>query len=459
MGMLNLNNVNKIFICGIGGIGTSALGRMFKGLGKVVIGSDIVSSEITDGLLKEGINVEIGQRPENISAEIGLLIYSDAVPETNPERSRAKELNILQMSFFEALGLLTRQKKTIAIAGTNGKSSTTAMISQCMIDAQMEPSIILGSLFPKIGANYRYGKSDWFVAEACEYRAHFLHLSPWAIILTNIEEEHMDFFTNMAHVLSVYQAFVNKIDPNGILIINRDDINIRKLRMPHCKVFSFGASADADARIKNLRHENGLQKFNVIFQGRDLGEFILNIPGRFYLYNALAAITFCLAINVPLGILKKAIADYKGIWRRFEMIKNDDIAVISDYGHHPTAVAGTIETLKQAYPLRRLVVVFQPHQYDRTKKLFKQFVESLQSADVLVLPEVYDVVGREENKSVGSKDLADAVKKEFGKREVYYCENLERTVEKVNSMLRKGDVVLVMGAGDVYTVATKLRIL
>jgi UDP-N-acetylmuramate--alanine ligase len=455
--MILMNNVNKIFICGIGGIGTSALGRMFKGLGKVVVGSDIVASEITDGLSREGIGVEIGQKAENISTDVGLLVYSDAVPETNVERLRAKELNIPQMSYFEALGLLTKQKKTIAIAGTNGKSSTTAMISQCMVDAQMEPSIILGSLFPKIGANYRYGKSDWFVAEACEYRAHFLHLSPWAIILTNIEEEHMDFFTNMAHVLSVYQAFVNKIDLSGILIINRDDINIRKLRLPSCKVFSFGASIDADAQIKNLRHENGLQKFNVIFQGRDLGEFVLNIPGRFYLYNALAAITFCLAINVPLGVLKKAISEYKGIWRRFEMIKNDNIAVISDYGHHPTAVAGTIETLKQAYPLRRLVVVFQPHQYDRTKKLFKQFVDALKDADVLILPEVYDVAGREEDKTVGAQDLAEAVKKEFGKREVYCCENLEKTVEKTNSMLRKGDVVLVIGAGDVYTIAPSLR--
>jgi len=457
--MISMNNVTKVFVCGIGGIGTSALARMFRGLGKIVEGSDIVASEITDGLTKEGINVFIGQKAQNIANDIGLFVYSDAVPETNAERVRAKELNIPQVSYFEALGLLTRQKKTVAVAGTNGKSSTTAMISQCMIDAEMEPSVVLGSLFPKIGANYRYGKSDWFVVEACEYRAHFLNLSPWAVILTNIEEEHMDFFTDMAHVMSVYQTFLNKLnDKENLLVINRDDINIRKLKMPGCRIFSFGASPDADARIQNLRQENGCQKFNVIFQSRDLGEFELNIPGRFYLYNALAAITFCLAVNVPLGVLKKAISEYKGIWRRFEMIRNDEITVISDYGHHPTAVAGTIEILKQAYPLRRLVIVFQPHQYDRTKKLFNSFVEALRDGDVIVLPEVYDVVGREESREVGSNELADAVRKEFNKREVYFCENLDKATEKVNSLLRKGDVVLVMGAGDVYTMSSKIEV-
>jgi len=318
--------------------------------------------------------VIIGQKAENITKDIDFFIHSSAVPSDNPERQQVKKLGIPAYNYFQALGILLKSKKVIAVAGTNGKSTTTAMLAGCMIDAGLEPSVILGTLFSKIGGNYRYGKSDWFIVEACEYQAHFLELSPWAIVLTNIEEEHLDYFKDLDHILKTYQKFLDKLQSkNQILVINKDDININKLILPKVRIVSYGLHPQADLQMKNLRFFGIKQKFELVFQDRNLGEFILPVPGQFNLYNALATVAFCLTIDIPLGIIKQSLAQYVGNWRRFEIVKNKDITVISDYAHHPTSIQGTIESIKQLYPLRRLVVVFQPHQHDRTKKLFNGF--------------------------------------------------------------------------------------
>jgi len=455
--MLNLNNINKIFISGIGGIGTSGLARMLKSLGKEVLGSDAVASEITDELQKEGVKIFIGQKADNVPENCDLFIYSAAVPEGNSERRRANTLELEQMNYFEALGFLTQNKKVIAVAGTNGKSSTTGMIAKCMIAANMDPSVIMGSVFPDTQQNYIYGKSDLFVAEACEYREHFLHLSPWAVVLTNIEEEHLDYFKDLEHVLSAYQKLLDKLSSHGLLVYNKDDINISKLNLPNCKKISFGASPEADLQIKNLRIENEWQKFSIGLHGRDLGDFEMQMPGKFNVYNASATIAFCLAMDAPFGVLKKCLQDYTGIWRRYEIIKDEDVKIISDYAHHPTSVQGTIEAIKQLYPLRRLVVVFQPHQHDRTQKLFSNFVMSLRDADVLIVPKIFDVVGREETGlEASSESLAKAVRDKFSKHEVFYTEDLDKTIEKVNSIMKKDDIILVMGAGDVYKICKSL---
>lgn len=454
--MLNFHNV---FISGIGGIGVSALARLFLSRGLRVTGSDCVKSEITEALEKLGVKIYYKQEATNVSPDFDLFVYSAAVPLENSERQRAKELKILQKSYFEVLGEVSREFKTIAVSGTNGKSTTTAMIASILIDAQIDPTVIVGSQCSKLDGNFRAGKSDLFVVEACEYRAHMLLLKPQTIVLTNIEEDHLDFYKDLNHIVQTFQQYVNGLRADDdLLVYNNDDVNIRKLRLPKCKRMSYGFIPGAHVGAENVRKLPGKQLFDVVYYGQNIGEFELNVPGNFNVYNALAAIAYCLTLNVPLGRIKQSLREYHGIWRRFEIIRNDEVALISDYAHHPTAVEGTLRAAREFMPGRRIVVIFQPHQKDRTKKLFNEFVKSFDLADVVMLPEIYDVAGREEvGNEISSDDLAKAMKVVNPKKQIYFTGDLDNTLVEAKKLIKNEDVVIVMGAGDVYQIVQSLK--
>jgi len=456
---MNLLNSHNIFISGIGGIGTSALARFFISRGVTVSGSDGVKSEITEALEKLGVKIYYKQEAASVSPDFDLFVYSAAVPPENPERQKAKELKILQKSYFEVLGEVSREFKTIAVSGTNGKSTTTAMIAGILIDAGIDPTVIVGSQCSKLESNFRAGKSDLFVVEACEYRAHMLLLKPQTIVLTNIEEDHLDFYKDLNHIIQTFQQYVNGLRAaDDLLVYNSDDVNIRTLKLPKCKRISYGFIPGANVCAENVRKLPGKQMFDVIYYGQNIGEFELNVPGNFNIYNALAAIAYCLTLDVPIGKVKQSLREYRGIWRRFEVIRNDNIALISDYAHHPTAVDGTLRAAREFMPGRRIVAVFQPHQKDRTKKLFNDFVKSFSAADVVVLPEIYDVAGREEvGMQISSDDLAKAMKAFDPKKQIYFTGDLDNTVVEVKKLIKDEDVVIVMGAGDVYNIVGVLR--
>lgn len=454
---MDLSNIKKVFISGIGGIGVSALARFFIAKGIEVVGSDLVMSEITEALQKIGVKVFPEQKADNVTPDFDLFIYSAAVPATNPERLKAKELNLTQRSYFEALGELSRDFKTIAVSGTHGKSTTTAMIGAILMKAEKDPTIIVGSQYEKFEHNFHFGKSDLFVVESCEYRAHMLLLKPWTIVLNNIEADHLDFYKDLNHIVQTFQQFVNGLrSPDDLLVINNDDLNIRRLVLPKCRIVRYGIANGADVSVDNIRKLPGKQIFDVIYYGHNIGEFELKIPGDFNIYNALAAISFCLTLDVPIGIIKECLKEFKGIWRRFEMIGNDEITVISDYAHHPTAVKSTLKAAREFFPGRRIVAIFQPHQHDRTKRLFNEFANSFDLADVVVLPEIYDVAGREEGIEISSADLVEEIKKITPKKQIVYAKDLAETVLKVNELKKNEDVVLVMGAGDVYTIVENI---
>jgi|APSaa5957512622_1039677.scaffolds.fasta_scaffold03355_9 UDP-N-acetylmuramate--alanine ligase len=449
--------LKKVYLTGIGGIGVSALARFFVSKGIKVEGSDAERSEITEGLEKAGIKVNYEQKDENITEDIDLLIYSAAVPDGNLERCKAKQLGIKQKSYFEALADVTEDYDLVSVTGTHGKSTTTAMIAKILIDADKDPSAIVGSQCEGLDVNFRAGNSDLFVLESCEYRAHMLLLNPQSIVLTNIEEDHLDYYKDLNHIIQTFQQFVNKIkgesEKNKVLIYNNDDVNIRKLEMPDCKKISYGLVHGADLWAEKIKKESGKQIFTANFQGHDLGEFELIVPGDFNIYNALAAIAYSLTLDIPVGKIKESLKKFRGIWRRFEIIKDEKFTLVSDYAHHPTAINETLKAAREFYPGKRVVCVFQPHQHDRTQKLFDQFVTSFANADVLVMSEVYDVKGRNENSNVSSQDLIAKI----DLQEKYYCKDLTETTKTVNSVVKNNDVVIVMGAGDIFQIVKSIK--
>lgn len=465
---MDLEKVNKVYFIGIGGIGVSALARMFKALGKTVAGSDSIESEITQELQKQNIKINIGHKAENISSDFDLVVFSSAVPVSNVERVQAKIYGIKEISYNELLGKITQDKKTIAITGTHGKTTTTAMTGLMLHRTKLDPSIIVGAKVKQLNnSNFHLGKGDYLVTEACEYREHMLEIKPHLIILTNIDEDHLDYYKDIDHIISAFQKFIDKLKIDDILVYNKDDQNIEKLNIPDAQLISYGILNQADIMAHDIIVEEGKQVFKVSYKGTDLGEFSLQVPGTHNIYNALAAIACGLKLDVALEDIKTSLERYKGGWRRFDKlgkirVKNGEALLITDYAHHPTELKATIRATKDFYPTKRLFTVFQPHQHNRTKNLFDYFTESFDNADHILISEVYDVTGREEkqDQDVSSEKLVQELKKRkniiSNDIEVNYAKNLDDIYNKILQQAKLDDVILIMGAGDIYDVAKKL---
>ncbi len=502
---INLDKTKKIHFIGIGGIGLSAIAKLMKEKGKKVSGSDLNPSLMTDKLERIGIKIYIGQAEENISDDIDLIIHTTAVPENNPELKRAKELGIKTITYPEALGLIFNDKFGIAVCGTHGKSSVSAMAGLLLDDAKLDPSIIVGSIMPKYNSNLRVGKSKYFLAEACEYERSFLNLYPKIIILNNIEFDHTDYYKNLDDMGSAFEKFISHLSEDGILIMNGDDEKVSSIKYPSNSVgkqvlgvVKFGLNKTNDVRGYDVKFESGATKFKVfcsippfLREGRggnkNLGEFVLKAPGLFNVCNALGMIALGLVLNIPVEVIKKSLENFSGIWRRFEVKgKYKNALVVSDYAHHPTAVKATIEAAREFYPGKRIFAVFQPHQHNRTKKLYQDFLNSFNSTDVLILSEIFDVVGREEegDQNVSSLDLVNDLKKVLknppspllqrgnkiipplskGVRgisgldinSIFYAKDLEETKKLIDENIKSDDILLIMGAGDIYKVADEL---
>lgn len=472
---LDINSIKKIHAIGIGGIGVSALAKYFVLRGTKVTGSDSFDSEIVREAARDGVKTCIGHQASNVPADADLVLYSDAIPENNPERMRAKELGLLELSYAGLLGELSKTKKTIGIAGTNGKSSTTAMVGLILERAGFDPTVIVGSKVPGWEhGNLRAGASDWLVVEADEYRAHLLELVPEHAIITNIEEDHLDYYRDLSHIKETFFQFAKKISAEGNLVINNDDpasVEVESLRLKEdgfdTARVTFGIDLPSDYMAKNLRALEGRQEFELlrtVYHEEILGNITLQIPGKFNVMNALSAASLATSLGIDFKTVQETLTDFHGIWRRFEKVGKLEVGswklgeapvVISDYAHHPTSVAGTILASREFYPGRRLVVVFQPHQHNRTKKLFSDFVNSLAGADVLILPEIYDVPGREEveDQNISSLDLVNEIKKRGLVPDCRHGGNLEETEKIVRSIAQAGDIILIMGAGDIDKVA------
>jgi len=439
---LNLVNMNIHFI-GIGGIGVSALAQYYLSNGHKVSGSDLVSSEMTELLKNKGIKIIIGKHKiKNLSKNTNLVIYSPAVPEDNPELKIAQKNKIKCQSYPEALGDLTKKYFTIAISGTHGKSTTTAMTALTLIKAGLDPTVILGTKLKEFkNSNFRKGKSKYLIIEADEWKASFLNYFPQIIALTNIEREHLDYYKNIKHILKTYQEYINHLSKKGILIINGKDKNIKRLisNSKHFSILDFRSLKSKD--IKKLKT-------------------ILNVPGEYNVLNASIALSIARILKVPDKVSYQALSIYKGAWRRFEEYKlkvgDFKLKIISDYAHHPTEIKVTLKALREKFPQKEIWCVFQPHQYQRTFYLFKDFIKTFRQAinklkiNKVIITDIYDVAGREK-KGLKNKINSEKLIKEINSPSAIYLPK-----NKIKKYLKKNakgqEVIIIMGAGDIYKV-------
>lgn len=412
--------------------------------GENISGSDLAPSEITDSLKKLGADIIIGKhKGANIKSGIDLVVYSPAVEPNNPELKMAKELGIATQSYPEALGGLTKKHFTIAVSGTHGKSTTTAMIALILIKAGLDPNVIVGTKLKELGGfNFRAGKSKYLVIEADEWQASFLNYWPKIIVLTNVEKEHMDYYKSENHILNTYKEYVGHLPKEGTLVVNGEDKNIKKIMSENWqfRIVNFQSSREKDAPV--LRQ-------------------VLKIPGEHNISNALAALTAARLLKVSDEDSLGALSEYKGAWRRFEIketkIAGKNITFISDYGHHPTEVRVTLAAARQKFPKKEIWCVFQPHQYQRTFYLFNDFVKVFRNApiDKIILADIYSVAGREK-KSIKLKVNSKKLVKGINKSHILYLQK-----RKISAYLKKniksGAVLIVMGAGDIYKLTENLN--
>lgn len=449
-----MKQYKRVHLIGIGGIGVSAMAKLLKARGAVVSGSDTQDSELLKELKSRDIKVWVGSHPERLGRDVELVIYSSAVPEDDEERVRARHLGIREVVYNEFLGKAGEGMKVVAVTGTHGKSTTTAMLGHILIEAGFDPTVVVGSKVPGFKAgNLHIGGSDLFVVEACEHKAHMLHLNPDVIVLNNIEFDHPDYYKDVDEVRDAMKKFVDKIPKDGTLVYNSQDEQIAKIveEGVGASLASFGDEGNLSASVER---ESGVQHVHVKYKGAHIGDVQLHLPGEYNVMNALAAGAAAGILGVPGGQIKNALETFKGLWRRFEHLgKYGGAEVYSDYAHHPTALKQLLEGVRTFLPGKRIVMCFQPHQHARTKGLFEEFVTSLDEADVVIIPEIYGVAGRKDGEDViSSRDLVEAI----GKDSVMFAKDFEETKGLLKEHVQEGDVLLMTGAGEIDNLARDL---
>lgn len=444
--------VRHIHFIGIGGSGMNGIAQVLLNLGFTITGSDLKKSPTTEKLAEMGAKVFIGHKPENVDGA-DVVVYSSAVSMDNVEIKRALELGIPIIPRGEMLAELMRFKYGIAIAGSHGKTTTTSMVGTILAKTGYDPTVVIGGKLEAFGSNAKLGRGEFMVTESDESDGSFLKLTPTIISINNIDLEHVGFYRDLNDIKEAFVQFANKVPFYGAVAVNIDDPNIQDI-LPKIekKTIKFGLSENSDIRAHNLRLENGRYRFNV----NDFGEIHLSIPGKHNVYNALAAISIALELNVPFCVIKESLENFKNANRRFDIkYSSNDIVVIDDYAHHPTEIEATIKAARDMYPDKRIVVVFQPHRYSRVASLFDRFVDSLTKADVLILTDIYPA-GEKNIYNVSGKDLYTKMK-EKGVN-AFYVEDLDEAYQKLINLLSKGDVVLTLGAGSITKLSDKVAL-
>jgi UDP-N-acetylmuramate--alanine ligase len=453
-------DLKHVHLIGVGGIGMSALAKLFLAKGAKVTGSDLHLSDLTRELQERGVKVFEGHAADQVADDVDLVIYSSAIPESNPERQIAKERQVRALTYAEFLGELSKGYSTIAVAGTHGKSSVTAMLSLILEEAGYDPTVIVGSRIPSFkDGNLRIGSGRFFVVEACEYKANLLHLNPEMVVLTNVDEDHLDFYKDINHIRDTFQQFVDKLKGKGMVVWNADDAESNKLSVTRGVTFGFGESAEY--RALDRKTLPGEQVVNVIrqeAQEQSLGELALQVPGAYNMSNALAATAAAMELGVPFATCAKVLKQFVGIWRRFEKLGQWQGAdLYSDYGHHPTEVAAVIKASKEFFGNRRVVLCYQPHQHARTIALMDELVDALKDADLLILTEIYEVAGRTEEKQISSSDIMAKIKQVRPECEVIFAKDLPNTKILLEKIVKQDDVLILQGAGDIDELARSLK--
>jgi UDP-N-acetylmuramate--alanine ligase len=447
-----------IHFVGIGGIGMSGIAEVLLNLGYDVTGSDLKESDTTRRLREVGIRVHIGHRGENIDSA-HVVVVSSAVSDDNPEIKAAQGLNVPVIPRAEMLAELGRLKYGILVAGAHGKTTTTSLISIVLGNGGFDPTIIIGGKLKAIGSNAKLGKGDFLVAEADESDGSFLKLSPTIAVVTNIDREHMEFFKEMNTLKEAFLSFINKVPFYGVSLICVENKYIREL-LPdiHRRFLTYGLSEEADIRAAEIEKGFMSTSFDVIRKGALVGRFSIPLPGMHNILNALACIGVALELKMDAIAIKESLAGFSGIQRRFEL-KGEaaGIRVYDDYGHHPTEIRATLaaatENMRYLDKGARLFVVFQPHRFTRTADLMDEFITSLEGPDCVLLLDIYPA-GEKPIEGITSETLYKKIKG-IGSGNVNYCRDKEEALRYLVTKMKRGDILLTLGAGDVWRIGEK----
>lgn len=456
MYQIDFNRPERVHFIGIGGISMSGLAEILLDRGFLVSGSDLHKTELTEELEKKGISVEYGQRASNLAEGIQVVVYTAAVHPDNPEFQAAKEKNIPMLSRAELLGEIMRNyRQAVNISGTHGKTTTTSMLTEILLAANAEPTVSIGGILPSIGGNIRIGSSSLFVTEACEYTNSFLSFFPTMEIILNIEADHLDFFKDLEDIRHSFRLFAEKLDQNGVLIINHEIERLEEItgNLP-CRVVTFGKDKNSRYCAEKVTYDNwACASYTLFIDGEESGEIVLGVPGRHNVGNSLAAIAAARELGISIEDIQKGLLHFTGTNRRFER-KGEigGVTIIDDYAHHPQEIAATLETAKH-YPHRRLWCVFQPHTYSRTAALLDDFAQALLAADEVILADIY--AAREQNViGISSNHLAQKMEKNGGR--VHYIPSFDEIETFILKNCVPGDLLITMGAGDIVKVGEKL---
>jgi UDP-N-acetylmuramate--alanine ligase len=445
----------NIHFVGIGGIGMSGIAELLLNLDYKVSGSDLRSTEITRRLAQLGGRIFEGHRPEQIQGA-DVVVISSAVKADNPEVVAARDAVIPVIPRAEMLAELMRLKYSIAVAGAHGKTTTTWIIASVLDHGGLDPTVVIGGKLDSLGTNARLGQGEFIVAEADESDGSFLKLTPTIGVVTNINAEHLDFYGNQEKIKEVFLDFINKVPFYGMTVLCLDNEGIQDLIPKIEKRFTtYGMTSQADYQAKDVTFDGLTSQYVVTYRGEPLGSVQLSLPGIHNVYNSMASIAIGMELGIAFDDIQRALRDIEGVQRRLEVKGTSrGVTIVDDYGHHPTEIRLTLQTARQCWPDSRIVVVFQPHRYSRVAALFDDFTRAFYEADsVLVLP-IYSA-GEAPIESIDGQSLCEEIR-EHGHKDVVFHDGHDAAVSHLKETLREGDVLLTLGAGDVWQVGEKL---
>lgn len=443
--------VKNIHFVGIGGIGMSGIAEVLLNLDYTISGSDIGRSDITERLESLGAKVMYGHDPANLG-DVDVVVTSTAVREDNPEVIEAHKKSIPVIPRAEMLAELLKMKVSVAVSGTHGKTTTTSMVSTILAQGGLDPTMVIGGKLASIGSNARLGSGEVIVAEADESDKSFLKLSPYIAVITNIDREHLDHFSGIDDIKDAFVVFANLVPFYGATILCVDDEHVKDI-LPLIKrrFITYGLSDEANYQAKNISFEGAVSKFSLYFKNDFVGEVMLNVPGMYNIYNAMAAIAVARELDMDFSEIAEGIKSYVGVQRRLEVKgEANGITVVDDYGHHPTEIIATLGAARQVWAGRRIIVIFQPHRYTRTKALFNEFLDAFHDADVLIITDIY-AASEDAIEGVSAESLGQGIRSR-GHKDVKYVALFDDIVSHLGRIAGPGDVIITVGAGTVWKI-------
>ncbi|WP_433945880.1 UDP-N-acetylmuramate--L-alanine ligase [Paenibacillus sp. SN-8-1] len=452
---MSKSTIEHVHFIGIGGYGMSAIARVMLEMGYTVTGSDVASQELTEKLAAKGAKIYIGHTASQVQGA-DLVVYSTALPKDNVERVEAEKQGIPVIHRAQMLARLLNERKGVAVAGAHGKTTTSSMIALVMEECGADPTFIIGGEIMNIGTNAKAGQGEYVVAEADESDGSFLQYHPTLGVVTNIEADHLENYDgNFDRLKEAYVQFLNQIKPDGKAVVSGDDENIREL-LPNLsgQVITYGIHQQCDYMASNIILGDRKVTFTLSTQGESLGQVELSVPGQHNVYNAMATIIVCLEAGIPFQDIVRAIALFSGAKRRFQVLgEARDILVIDDYAHHPTEIEATINAAKATG--KRIIAVFQPQRYTRTFFLLDAFSRAFSEADEVIITDIYSPAGEKQIEGVHSSKLVELIKMNSN-ASARYIPTKQEVITDLEGRIRPGDLILTMGAGDIYKVGYAL---